>query len=443
MKRRTFLQAAGVGMVAPFCIGRAYGQDRVAPSNRINMGFVGLGGLGFHRLMGFAREADVHVAAICDVSRLHYRDNEWGTGQPFGREAARQALESHYSDVDGYAVEVYSDYRELCANPEIDAVMIATPDHWHAAITLEAIRQGKDVYCEKPVTHLFGEGLRVIDAVRKTGAVFQTGSQQRSSDEFRRAANIVRNGHLGPISSIEVGLQAGYSKLMGDATEQEPPETLDYDFWCGPSQRLPYMRARHHRWWRAHTAYGGGNIMDWIGHHNDIAHWAMDWDSSGPTRVEATGWTYLDTDIYDTPEHYEIQCAYAGGVTTSISDRHAQGVKWIGPDGWLYVDRRKLEASDDRWLAPEFDPGPERVYESRSHIRNFLDCCKSREACVAPAETGHRSITPGHLGFLSQAIGSPVHWDPSTQTVKDNADADSRLRAVHYRDTPYIAAVDA
>ena len=340
--------------------------------------------------------------------RLHYRDNEWGVGRPFGREGARKVLESHYSDVDGYAVEMYSDYRDLCANPEIDAVMVATPDHWHAAITLEALRQGKDVYCEKPVTHLFGEGLQVIDAVRKTGGGlsdrFATTLERRISKGGKHRAQTVTSA---PYPLSRWACRQGIRSSWETRPNRNHPTRSTMISGVAPSQRLPYIRARHHRWWRAHTAYGGGNIMDWIGHHNDIAHWSMDWDSSGPTQVEATGWTYLDTDIYDTPQHYEIQCAYAGGVTTSISDRHAQGVKWIGPDGWLYVDRRKLEASDERWLAPEFDPGPARVYESRSHIQNFLDCCKSREACVAPAETGHRSITPGHLGFLSQAIGGP------------------------------------
>ncbi|OYW13642.1 MAG: hypothetical protein B7Z55_16485 [Planctomycetales bacterium 12-60-4] len=208
---------------------------------------------------------------------------------------------------------------------------------------------------------------------------------------------------------------------------------MDYDRWCGPSPVLPYMRARHHRWWRGHRAYGGGVLMDWIGHHNDIAHWSLDLDRSGPTRVEAVGWEFPATEVYNTPAKYTIRCDYQGGLSSTISSEHPIGTKWIGADGWLYVTRTKLEASDSRWLQDDFNAGPEKLPESLDHTRNFLDCMKSRQPCIAPAETAHRSITPGHLAYVSHAIGTALTWDPTTETIVDNSPAQTILMQAHYR----------
>jgi hypothetical protein len=173
--------------------------------------------------------------------------------------------------------------------------------------------------------------------------------------------------------------------------------------------------------------------MDWIGHHNDIAHWALDVDASGPSRVEAAGWTFPETTVYNTPQDYEIRCEYPGGIISSISTANRGGTKWTGEDGWIFVTRGRLEASDKRWTDLNFDPGPIRVYDSPEHMRNFLDCVKSREACVAPAETAHRSITPGHLGYVSNALGRPLRWDPATEQIQNDPEADALLREFPYR----------
>jgi predicted dehydrogenase len=290
------------------------------------------------------------------------------------------------------------------------------------------------VYCEKPVTHTFREGQQVYREVQEQGAIFQTGCQQRSDWRFRRAVELVRNGQLGRIRRIEVGLPPGYAGPQGDTTVTDPPEHLDYDWWGGPAPRLPYMRARHHRWWRGHTAYGGGVLMDWIGHHNDIAHWALGLDASGPERVEAVKWTFPQTEVYDTPHQYEIQCDYPGGVRSSISSRHTMGTKFIGEDGWVHVTRGRLQASEPRWAESDFQPGSERVYVSGDHIRNFLDGVRSRQACVAPAEAAHRSITPGHLGYVSQSLGRPLRWDPENEVVIGDPAANRLLQEQHYRE---------
>jgi len=173
--------------------------------------------------------------------------------------------------------------------------------------------------------------------------------------------------------------------------------------------------------------------MDWIGHHNDIAHLGIGMDGGGPTRVEAFGWTFPETDVYDTPHHYGIRCDYPGGMTTTISDRNAMGTKWIGDEGWVYVRRGKLQASNKEWLARDFVPGPIRVNRSSNHAGNFIDCVQSRHTCTAPAETGHRSITPGHLGYVSHALQRPIRWDPAGERVVGDDEADRLLNSIDYR----------
>jgi predicted dehydrogenase len=416
----------------------AWGREKTPPSARIHVAMIGLGGRGMTLLNDFVMAEDARVVALCDVHRKHYRDNAWGEGRAFGIAGAQAYLAYRNERLDKPDPEpsVYSDFREVIAREDVDAVVVATPDHWHAFITLEALRHGKDVYCEKPVTHFFHEGQAVYREVAARKAVFQAGSQQRSDPRFRHAVEVVRNGHLGKIQRVEVGLPEGYAKPMGDAAVMDVPEGLDYDLWCGPSDVLPYMRARHHRWWRGHRAYGGGVLMDWIGHHNDIAHWALDLDGSGPTAVRAENWTFPETDIYNTPHQYALACTYADGMTSSISSQHPIGTKWIGEDGWLYVRRGEITASNPAWVRRSFDPGPEKVYASPGHARNFLDCVRSRAACVAPAETAHRSITPGHLGYVSEALGRELKWDPVREEVIDDAEANDRLRGATYR-TPW------
>ena len=173
--------------------------------------------------------------------------------------------------------------------------------------------------------------------------------------------------------------------------------------------------------------------MDWIGHHNDIAHWGLGLDNSGPKRVEAVDWAYIESDIYDTPRDFTILCEYADGHETHISSANPIGVKWIGDDGWIYARRGAVEASDDHWLADDFSAGDVKLYHSENHTRNFLDCMRSRKPCVAPAETGHRSITPGHLAFVSHELGRALDWDPETQTIKNDEDAQTLLMHHEYR----------
>lgn len=425
--RRIFLKtAAGLAAFPLILPARARGANA-----RIQVGVVGLGGRGMPLLRALVGKDDARIVALCDVHPKHYRDYGPGEGPMRGTVGGKSYMDEHGVDTSG--VWMGGDFREVCSRQDIDAVVVATPDHWHALITLTALRSGKDVYCEKPVTHLFHEGQQVYREVAARKAIFQAGSQQRSDPRFRHAVELIRNGHIGKLKYVEVGLPPGYEKPMGDPTVTTPPETLDYAMWCGPSPELPYMRARHHRWWRGHRAYGGGVLMDWIGHHNDIAHWALDLDASGPLEVRAVDWTYPETDIYNTPHLYEIHCTYADGVTSTISSQNPIGTKWVGEDGWVFVRRGALKASDPRWTKPSFAPGPVKVYKSRDHIDNFLEGVRTRKACIAPAETAHRSITPGHLGYVSQALGRGLKWDPVKEECPGDDEANRLLQAVDYR----------
>jgi len=433
--RRQFLKSsAALAALSPL-------TARPAASERITVGVIGCGARGFANLRGLLKEPDAQVVAVCDVDTFHYREHTSRKGKALGTEPGKALVETHYagekSNGDYKGCDTYSDYREMCARDDIDAILVATPDHWHALMTLDALRSGKDVYCEKPVTHTFGEGQAVIAEVAKQNAIFQTGSQQRSAKEFHRAVEIVRNGLLGKISRVEVGLPAGYPGPMGSVAPETPPSHQDYEMWTGPAQMMPYMRARNHRWWRGHRNYGGGNIMDFIGHDNDINHWSLDQDQGGPLSVEAKGWTWPKGDCYNTPENFEMLCQYPDDITVSIASHHEGGVKWIGEnDAWIWVNRGRWKNSkrDENLWADDFDPGPIKAYRSGDHHRNFLDGVKTRKPCICPAETAHRSITPGHLGFLSNDLGRPLRWDAKTETVIDDAEADKQLKATPYRE---------
>jgi predicted dehydrogenase len=423
-RRQVLAGATGAVLTRPRLV------SAVPATERIALGFIGLGEEGMYLLDAFLAEPDAEIVALCDVEERHFRERDWGQGRPLGRSPARDRV----SGVRGRPPTVVTDdMREVCGHAGLDAVVIATPDHWHALCTLEAIRQGKDVYCEKPLTHRFAEGQAVCRAVARRETVFQTGSQQRSAAEFRRAVELVRNGVLGDLERIEVGLPSGYEFPMGDPTVRPPPDADVYRRWCGPAAELPYMRARHHRWWRGHTAFGGGVLMDWIGHHNDIAHWSLDLDAGGPVQVSAEVWTLPATDIYDTPWHYTLRCEYPGGVTSTISDASPPGTRWIGTEGWLHVTRGRLTASDDRWLAADFAAGPFVMPPAESHVRDFLDGVRRRRPCVATAAIGHRSITPGHLGYVSHAVGRPLRWDAAAERIIDDAEAQRELERNDYR----------
>ena len=434
--RRQFLGRTVAAIAAPAIIpASVLGQN--APSNRVTMGYIGMGNRGIGVMEAFLKHDDVEGVAVCDAAESHFNTRNDRRSRDYGRAPGKAAVEKVYSQRtergDWKGVKAYEDFRELTARDDIDAVMVATPDHWHGIITMAALQAGKDVYCEKPMTHLYGEGHAIHREVAKHDAIFQVGSQQRSDKLFQQAVEIVRNGVIGKVTNVEVGLPRGHNEPEGDATVQEPPGDLNYDLWCGPSKKLPYMPARCHWSWRWHTAYGGGQLMDWIGHHNDIAHWGLDMDKSGPISVEAKNWTFPETDVYDSAVDYDVLSKYDGDIEVLISSRNTMGTKWIGENGWVHVTRGKLTASNPAWAEPDFAAGDWKAYKTPGHQRNFIDCVKSREITIAPAETAHRSITPGHLAYLSQSIGKPVQWDPVAEKVVGNEAAQKQLMDLPYR----------
>lgn len=421
LSRRKFLGVAAGVAAAPFVVPSSILGlgGNVPPSERTVMGVIGLGGMGSHNLGAFMGRKEVQVVALCDVDKQHLEERAGEVNKRYENKDCKK----------------YGDFRELLALKELDAVVVATPDHWHALCAITAVRAKKDVYCEKPVTHTFAEGQALVAAVKENGRIFQVGSQQRSEWGFRHAVELVLNGHIGKVKNVEVGLPTGSKKAEGDTKPQDPPANIDYDFWCGPSPKLAYVPARLHWNWRWHLAYGGGQLMDWIGHHNDIAHWGLGRDGSGPVEVKAVGFEYPeDRTVWNSAWNYEVICKFDDGVTSSISNKHPMGCKWIGESGWVHVDRGSLTASEPEWVKREFDPGPKKAYASDDHRQNFLECVKSRKPTICPAETGHRSVTPGHLGLLSEALGGRViRWDPKEETALGDPEVEKLLKKVNFR----------
>jgi predicted dehydrogenase len=315
------------------------------------------------------------------------------------------------------------------------------PDHWHALVAIEAATRKKDIYGEKPLARTIAEQQAIVKAVQSHQRIWQTGSWQRSVANFHKAAEIVRNGLIGQVTRVEVGLPSGFTdfaKTGDQMTPSDPPPELDYDLWIGPSKMEPYICGRVHMNWRWNYNTGGGQLLDWVGHHCDIAHWALDLDQSGPLEIEGQGEFPAPDAVWNTCTKYRIELAYPRNLTMIVAGGHddiRRGTKWIGTDGWVWVDRGAFEASNPDW--EEFKRLPEKLrkvklYESRHHQRNFLDCVKSRQATITPVETAHRSTIPGHLGLISMLVNRKLKWDAQQERILDDAEA-SQLLTRPYR----------
>jgi predicted dehydrogenase len=449
--RRKFIATAGAAMVLPLILpGYATGfARRTRPSNRINLGIIGWGLQGPANTKSFLALDDCQVVAACDLDRNHLQD-------------AVDTINDYYQTTD---CKAYHDYRELLASDEIDAVMIAVPDHWHELVATEAARQNKDVYGEKPLAKTIAEQQAIVRAVQQNKIIWQTGSWQRSQAVFRKAAEIVRNGLIGEVLQVEVGLPAGHNDLAQTAPEllrrlepldiddlatvrpgtpawniavTRPPVELDYEIWIGPSKMEPYISQRIHRNWRWNYNTGGGQLMDWVGHHADIAHWGLGFDNSGPSEIEGHGDFPAADALWNTCTKYRIELKYPQAITMTIAggyDEIKSGVKWIGTDGWVWVDRGGFDASNPAWKIGKSLPEDLRkvkLYESSNHQRNFLDCVKSRQPTITPVETAHHSTIPGHLGLISMLTGRKIKWDVASEKILGDPEA-SKLLTRAYR----------
>jgi len=427
ISRRRFLAATGTALSLPtFIPASALGLNgSTAPSQRITMGMVGCGNMGSGNTESFLGLKDCQVVAACDVDNRHLQ-------------RLVGVINKKYDNQD---CKPYHDYRELMARNDIDAVMLAVPDHWHALIAVEAAHHKKDIYGEKPLARSIAEQQSIVKAIHENQRIWQTGSWQRSLSNFRKAAEIVRNGMIGKVTHVEVGLPAGHGakgKAPSFMTETIPPSALNYDSWIGPSKMMPYIEGRVHQHWRWNYNTGGGQLLDWIGHHSDIAHWGCDFDNSGPYEIEGHGdFPPIDA-VWNTCTKYRIELKYPKDITMTIAGGHADirsGTKWIGTDGWVYVDRGVFEASNKEWR--DYKDLPDNVrkvklYESSNHQRNFLDCIKSRKPTITPAETAHHSAIPGHLGLISMLVGRKIKWDIQKEQILDDPEA-AKLRTRPYR----------
>ncbi|MCK5174236.1 MAG: Gfo/Idh/MocA family oxidoreductase, partial [Planctomycetes bacterium] len=302
----------------------------------------------------------------------------------------------------------------MLANEKLDAVNIALPDHWHAIPAIDALKAGCDIHGEKPLTHNLVEGRAICDAVERYGRIWQTGSWQRSTANFHHACEIVRNGRIGKIHTVEVGLGVGFKDYAKNGDQVDPvavPPGLDYDRWIGPAPWAPYCPARVHKNWRWHLDYGGGRIMDWVGHYVDIAHWGLGFDRTGPVEIEGSG-VRPATGLWNAHTEYDVMCKYANGVRMRISNQLKGGTKWIGDEGWVHVTRGRTQASNPDLLREKFGPNDIRLYKSIDHMVNFVECIKSRRETVTPAETAHRAASVGHLSLIAIETGRKLKWDP-------------------------------
>jgi predicted dehydrogenase len=382
------------------------------------------------------RHKGVRYVAACDVDARHLA------------RACEMMKKDGSSEVKGY-----KDFRELLDRDDVNAVTIAVPDHWHALVALEAMRKGKDVYCEKPLTLTIDEGKALVRVARETGKVFQVGSQQRSEfgGRFRLACELVRNGRVGKVHRVET--RVGANPTSPAIPEATVPEGLDWDFWLGPAPKVAYMETKqgNHTYTRCHYEfrwwyeYSGGKMTDWGAHHNDIAQWGLNMDGSGPAAVEATG-TAPEKDGHHYNCHPDFKVTYTYGDGTKLlcsshqlegapdpkkgpkGSSHDNGVLFVGEgDRWIFVSRDTLEASDPRLIEEPLSADATRLYPSPNHMGNFLDCVRSRKRPTCDVEVGHRSATVCHLGVIALRSGKKLQWDPQKEQFVGDDEANKWL----------------
>ena len=412
--RRQFLKGSAVaatGCLVPTIVpASVFGAD--APSNRITIGFVGVGRMGMGDLQELLGHKEAQIVAVCDVDSNRVRN-------------AQKTVEAHYAKQNSGGTykgcATYGDYRELVTQDDIDAVCVVTPDHWHALPAIAAAKAGKDIFLQKPLTLTIREGRVLSDTVRRYNRIFQVGSQQRSDALFRQACELVRNGRVGRLHTVKVGF--GTDPGTGPEPPMPVPDNLDYDFWLGPAPWAAYTEKRVHPQkdydrpgWLRIAAYGAGMITGWGAHHNDIAQWGMGTEYTGP--VEIQGQTEYPKDgLWDVHGDFSIEYTYANGVKVICADnvKNKQGIVFEGTEGWVYVKRGQIDAQPKSLLTSTIGPDEIRLYKSNNHKANWLECIKSRAETIAPVEIGHRSCTVCLLGEIAMRLGRKLKWDPDKE----------------------------
>ena len=429
MNRRSFLtHSAAAAFLAPTIIpASARGADgHTAPSERITMAVIGLGGQGTRDMNEFLRFKDVQIVALCDVDAgsTNY-ENGWLRGLAPAQQEVQRYYAEQYKRPSTEAPAGYRDFRDVLARADIDAVAIGTPDHWHALIAIAAAKAGKDMYCQKPLARTIPEGRAMVTAVHENKRIFQCGSQRRSEFACRKTCEAVRNGAIGKLQRVEVLLPGGHHN-PGFAMGEEPmpvPESLDYDLWLGPTPQAPYTHKRCHFTFRWNLNYSGGQVTDWGAHFIDMAHWGMDTELTGPVKVSGKGVFPDRNKLWNTATAFDFTCEYANGVVLHVKDGGHQ-VTFIGDEGQVNLGG-KIERKDG--ASGKVDKKV-RLYQSLHQHRNFIDCVKSREAASTPCEVAHHSIAPAHLANIAMLTGRTLQWDPEKEEILNDAEANAMLQ---------------
>ena len=410
--KRSVSVVAGAFVLPQILPSSALGMGRrIAPSDRIVIGSIGVGSQGTSNLKDFLKLKDgLQFVAVCDVDKLHLA-------------SAKETIDLANKNSD---CRIYGDYREFLEKEKLDAVSIALPDHWHGIIYTAAANKKLNVYGEKPICRTIKDGQTIVSAVKKNNIIWQTGSWQRSESNFHRGAELAVNGRAGKIKYIEVGLPDG-SKGIGT-----PPV---WDTWSGPALKVPYRGVSH--WdWRWILDYSGGQLTDWAGHHIDIANWGAGLEHTGPVEISGKG-VYPVEGIFNVPVEYDFLCKYANGIEMRVANASrlplGMGTTWHGDRGWIHVDRGKIiSASDPKILNEVIGEKEIHLYKSENHWQNFVDCIRSGKPAIAPVEVAYRAISVALLGEIAMTTGQIIKWDPEKEEIIGNQMA-SRLLSRPYR----------
>lgn len=455
VSRRSFLASAGMGaaaspllgVVAPvFVPATVFG--RTAPSKRINVAAIGVGRISREHDMPETLAFDsARIMAVCDLDRHRLEDGKRFVNDFYARQSGRA--------YDG--VRMYDDYRELLLNPDIDAVLISTPDHWHAPLAIAAVEAGKDVYLQKPASLTIAEGRALSYAVQRTGRILQLGSQNRSLPQHRYACELVRNGRIGKLVRVEVGLAA--DPAGQDAPATAAPAHFNYDMWLGSTPDVPYVEQRVHPQvgyerpgWLRCEQFGAGMITGWGAHHIDTAHWGMGAEHTGPVEIRGSA-EFPRSGVWDVHGPFRTEARYADGVQMVVSDSIQNGVRFIGTEGWIFVNRaggglsgtapdawrgnpKALDASDPKILTSVIGPDEVHLIDSRDQHGNWLEAIRTRQQPIAPVEVGHRSCSACLLHHMAMRAGRTLTWDPARERFHNDDEANGWIsRPQRY---PYI-----
>jgi len=424
-KRRDFLRvAASSALLAPLggSAASARGAGYESKNERPGLALIGAGGQGKGDAMGASHFGD--FVAVCDVDKRH-------------AEIARE-----HSRIGKGKAEIFGDYRKVLDRKDVDAVIIGTPDHWHTRICIDAMKAGKDVYCEKPLTLTIDEGKTLCKVAKETGRVLQVGTQQRSDHNkvFLLAVALVRSGRIGKIKKVTAAI--GDGPTGGPFSKESPPSELNWDMWLGQAPKVDYIKQRCHaefRWW---YEYSGGKLTDWGAHHVDISHWGLGKEDTGPTTIEVVkgelpvefkkGWPTVD-DRYNTTTHFLVRATFADGTPLEIRDDTENGVTFAGEGGRIFVTRDRIDLDGGAVAALYKDPVPDSLLRSLrkgkpldGHMENFFACCRDRGVPVSDVWTHHRALTTCHLANIAIRLGGrKLTWDPAKEQIVGDAEADA------------------